>query len=52
MMAALRAKKSGPGYTPDNCLRPKPRFRLIVPGLPTVIGANLLLVYVCMRMKI
>lgn len=50
--AVLKAYAQG-AYTTHNVhYRPKPRFRTSAPGIRTVIGANILLVWLMCKIKI
>ena len=50
--AALAAQRMGSHSTHNLHYRPKPHFRTSAPGIRTVIGANILLVWLVSTIKI
>ncbi|CAK0785272.1 hypothetical protein CVIRNUC_008478 [Coccomyxa viridis] len=50
--AALLARRAGAHHTHNVHYRPKPHFRTSAPGIRTVLGANILLVWLVCTIKI
>ena len=50
--AALLARGAGAHHTHNVHYRPKPHFRTSAPGIRTVLGANILLVWLVCTIKI
>ena len=52
LQKAVRAAHSGAWREEDPALRLKPRFRMPTPGVKAMIGANLLLFYVLLTVRV